>query len=141
MLPCPHTPCLPSVTLSLGGHPLGTYQEPSSLVVQGHVYLGHAVPYLEGVERLGHAPRSRVPTEVSRQVWVPQRPSHPSQVGTSVMAIFFLSKDSRICCSSFWGGAQRGHRQGQWGQLLPPRGPRRLLHGGALPWSGARGPT
>lgn len=23
-------------------------------------------------------------------------------VGTSVMAIFFLSKDSRICCSSFW---------------------------------------
>lgn len=52
--------------------------------------------------------------------WVPQRPSHPSQPGTSVMAIFFLSKDSRICCSSFWGGAQCGHRQGQRCPLLPP---------------------
>lgn len=56
------------------------------------------------------------------------------------MAIFFLSKDSRICCSSFWGGAQ-------WAQAGPPRSVARrtpplaqlpgthlrLLHEGLLP--------
>lgn len=92
---------------------MGTYQEPGGLVVQGHVNLSHAIPHLvEG--RLGHAQR------IYPTVWVPWSPSHPSQVGTSVMAIFFLSKDSRICCSSFW---ERGRvwawAEPEGGQLLP----------------------
>lgn len=52
---------------------------------------------------------------------VPQRLPHPRRMGTSVMAIFFLSKDNRICCSSFW---ERG-TVWAWagpgaGHLLPP---------------------
>lgn len=66
-------------------------------------------------------PQPHHPTPGSRGDWVthkepklPEAPlaSHPTpgQAGTSVMAIFFLSKDSRICCSSFCvGGIQCGH--------------------------------
>lgn len=51
----------------------------------------------------------------------PQRLPHPREMGTSVMAIFFLSKDNRIFCSSFW---ERG-TVWAWagpgaGHLLPP---------------------
>lgn len=71
-----------------------TYQEPGGLVVQSHVYLSHTVPHL-GAGNGKPASHSRTQQGL---------PPTASQAGTSVMAIFFLSKDSRICCSSLWVG-------------------------------------
>lgn len=118
----PPTPLPPPSPLILWVLPLGTYQEPGGLVVQGHVYFGHAVPHLvEGGDWV--TPQGAGPMQDARHRWLPQRPLPPLQVGTSVMAIFFLSKDSRICCSSFWGKAQCGQREG-WrvvSSFLPAR--------------------
>ena len=50
--PSPSPPAHP-----LGFAPLGTYQKPGGLVVEGHVYFSHAVPHLVGGARLGHALR------------------------------------------------------------------------------------
>lgn len=58
-------------------------------------------------------PRPHRPTPGSRELGPASHPRNrmqqrlpptTGQAGTSVMAIFFLSKDSRICCSSLWMG-------------------------------------
>ena len=68
---------------SSGVKPLGTYQEPSGLVVQGHVYFSHAVPHLVGGARLGHALRTEQDpswTPLSTGGAPARRPHPPLQV-------------------------------------------------------------